>query len=156
MSSKAISLKSESANTSKTPSLDKEIEKEQMALYEKLKAEGKTGTLDDVSENELSKYAEMEASSLDDKHFKTFKKAIRKEPDQVIRYDRGDKSLWITSPEETIKSYLDILKFECCEEARQFEFQIMSQMLNNLNHADIDWGLILIAIYWEPFHFEET
>ncbi|CAG9772438.1 unnamed protein product [Ceutorhynchus assimilis] len=111
-------------------------EREAMAEYEKLKAEGKTGTLEEVSESDLDAHASLDM----DKVFAKFKKRIEDYPDQVIRYSRGGEPLLIAK--EPLP--LNIPKCKHCGTKRQFEFQIMPQMLSVLKENIIDWGVLLI------------
>ncbi|XP_055605780.1 programmed cell death protein 2 [Uranotaenia lowii] len=112
-----------------------ENEKKQMEEYEKLMKEGKTGELSELSESELDKYSEQ----IEDKQFDKFKKIISSYPEQVLRYDRKSKPLWISNivPKE-------IPVCELCGRQRVFEFQIMPQLLISLNNENIDWGVLAI------------
>jgi Programmed cell death protein 2, C-terminal putative domain. len=62
------------------------------------------------------------AESIEDKSFSKFSERISKNPDQVLRYDRGGKPLWISSDHIPIDD--DIPHCEYCGEKRQFEFQV--------------------------------
>lgn len=119
-------------------------EEECLAEYEALSASGKTGELNDVSEKELDKYFGS-AAATEDKVFQQFKKIISAEPDQVIRYQRGGEPLWIANVENTVKSQLEGLP-SCtqCGGPRQFEFQIMPQMLVQLSDEHLDWGILAV------------
>lgn len=111
-------------------------EEKQMQEYEKLVAEGKTGTLNDISEDELQSHASLDG----DKVFLQFKKRISKEPDQVLRYERGGEPLWVSAEPKPS----DIPKCEYCGCERQFEFQILPQLLYGIKEDKLDWGVIVV------------
>lgn len=111
-------------------------EEEEMETFKTLEAEGKTGSLKEVSEEELEKHVDFKV----DKVFSHFKKQISTYPEQIIRYERGGKPLLIAK-EPTPES---IPPCEHCGSARQFEFQIMPQTLVVLKEADVDWGVLLV------------
>lgn len=111
-------------------------EKQEMEIYKKLEAEGRIGTLKDVSDKELEAHADIKI----DKAFSNFKKQIASDPDQIVRYDRGGDPLLIAKhpiPE-------NIPPCEYCNSERQFELQIMPQMLSVLNETQLDWGVLLV------------
>lgn len=91
--------------------------------YEEFLNKQKESTSDDllanVPDEEFDKYAgQMD----DDKVFHKFKKQIAADPEQVVRFDRGEAPLWITKnhqPEDN-----DIPVCERCEAPRTFEFQV--------------------------------
>ncbi|XP_053684145.1 programmed cell death protein 2 [Sabethes cyaneus] len=114
---------------------EQENEQKQMEEYERLSKQGKTGELSELSESELDKYSEQ----VDDKTFARFRKRIEAEPEQVLRYDRKGSPLWISDvlPEA-------VPDCENCGAARVFEFQIMPQLLNNLDNSNIDWGTLAV------------
>ncbi|XP_054715923.1 programmed cell death protein 2-like [Uloborus diversus] len=80
-----------------------------------------------------------------DKTFNKFQKRIKLEPEQVLRYQRKGVPLWVSS--ENIPSNSDIPPC-CCGAKRDFEFQVMPQLLNYLSldqvEESIDWGTLLI------------
>lgn len=93
--------------------------------------------------NELEKMATSE--SVDDKVFRKFKERIKTNPDQVLRYHKGGQPLWVSVdhiPEET-----DIPSCSCGAK-RQFEFQVMPQMLSHLQvdqlGNSLDWGTLCV------------
>lgn len=104
--------------------------------YKKLEMDGKLGTLSDVPENVL----ESHASVNEDITFSRFSKRINLDPDQVLRYERGGIPLWISK--EALP--MDIPNCENCNQPRQFEFQIMPQMLTIIKENDLDWGILII------------
>lgn len=111
-------------------------EEKEMQTYRKLEAEGKTGILKDVSDKELEAHSCVKV----DKAFSIFKKCIEAEPEQIIRYDRGGWPLLIANnprPE-------NVPACEYCGSDRQFEFEIMPQMLSVLKETDLDWGVLLV------------
>lgn len=61
---------------------------------------------------------------------------------QVLRYHKGETPLWITSKNKL--DIKDVPNCEKCNSPRQFEFQIMPQLLNSLNDEKLDWGIIAI------------
>lgn len=82
---------------------------------------------------------------VEDEMFLKFKKKIANYPDQVMRYNKGDKPLWVSAL-NIPKSVPDC---ELCGAKRKFEFQIMSQMLNymrldNVSDQGVDWGTLAI------------
>lgn len=83
---------------------------------------------------------EAHASSENDKVFAKFKKRISHYPEQVIRYDRGGEPLYIA--EKPLPT--NIPDCEYCGVPREFEFQIMPQLLYELKEHDIDWGVLLV------------
>lgn len=107
-----------------------------MESYKKLEAEGKIGSLKEVPEDELERHAAISV----DKAFSYFKKQISTEPEQILRYDRGGKPLLIAKEPKP----LDIPLCEYCGSVRQFEFQIMPQMLAVLKETEVDWGVLLV------------
>lgn len=111
-------------------------EEEELQAYKKLEAEGKSGCLNEVSDQELDRYTGI----TEDKTFLRFKKKIAADPEQIIRYDRGSDPLLISKypvPE-------NIPVCEYCGSERQFEFQIMPQMLTVLRENEIDWGMLFV------------
>ncbi|XP_066248550.1 programmed cell death protein 2 [Euwallacea similis] len=94
------------------------------------------GSLADVSESDLEPFA----SKTRDKTFSKFKEKTANDPYQVIRYERGGQPLLIA--ENPIPSHIP--NCEYCGCTRIFEFQIMPQMLYELNEKHLDWGVLLI------------
>lgn len=123
-------------------------EEQEMQKLQDMMAKGKAGVFQDLPESELEKYTQS-SEQIDDKYFKKFRKECNKEPLQIIRYKRNGQVLWIADTEKTVKDQLiNIPKCELCGEERQFEFQIMPQMLNYLQDSNLDWGVI--AVYTCP------
>lgn len=114
-------------------SVNESIEIEKFKLLE---TEGRTGTLKDVSESELQEHAQVDA----DKAFLHFKKKVSDSPDQILRYSRGGSPLYIADEPKP----LIIPKCENCGSDRQFEFQIMPQLLSVLGEHSLDWGVLLV------------
>lgn len=116
-------------------------EEEKMKEYQELISQGKAGTIQDVPPEVI----EQLAVSKEDKFFKNYKERVSTCPDQVLRYERGGEPLWISKP---IISEADIPTCEHCSGPRQFEFQILSTMLNDLNvdslGKSIDWGTLVV------------
>lgn len=80
-----------------------------------------------------------------DEYFDKFKKRIKREPNQIIRYCLGGTPLWVSS--ENIATENDIPDCQCGSK-RQFEFQVLPQMLNYLGIEttvdSIDWGILCV------------
>ncbi|XP_031848269.2 zinc finger protein RP-8 [Nomia melanderi] len=118
-----------------------EKEEEEIRTYKKMVDEGEAGTFqnEDVQNELLSMCNQKE-----DEVFSEFRLTIDKDPDQILRYDRGGKVLYI-SEENQIN---EIPKCSECDQERQFEFQIMPQLLNFLELENalkcIDWGILAI------------
>ncbi|XP_060527744.1 programmed cell death protein 2 [Cylas formicarius] len=108
----------------------------ELKKFDRMKAEGRTGTLAGVSEYELDAHV----SHSEDKIFSNFKKKISEYPDQVIRYCRGGQPLFIAK--EPVPDAIP--NCEYCGAKRQFEFQIMPQMITLLKEDSVDWGILLI------------
>jgi len=81
----------------------------------------------------------------EDKQYKKFMKRIKQEPEQVIRYQRGGDPLWVST--NNIPQPADIPPCSCGS-VRQFEVQILPQLLNHLGldtvGDSIDWGTLAI------------
>jgi pre-rRNA-processing protein TSR4 len=77
----------------------------------------------DISVDELQK-----VTSPEDRQFSKFNLRIRQNPDQVLRYNRGGKPLWISS--DHTPSEDDIPCCEYCGQHRQFEFQVSIKPLH--------------------------
>lgn len=119
-------------------------EDEVMQEYEALLRSGRvTRDLDDdveKNEDDLIKMATKET----DKQFQKFRTRIKEYSDQVIRYDRAGEPLWVSSENKP----QDIPPCPGCGEAREFEFQIMPQLLVHLKvdspGQSIDWGTVVV------------
>ncbi|CAB3221400.1 unnamed protein product [Arctia plantaginis] len=118
-------------------------ENEEMEKLRKLMQEKRAGTLSNVSEDELEQYTKAQP---EDKVFNKFSKRINRHPDQVLRYDRGGQPLWITS--NTGSCVDDIPNCQYCGGERQFELQMMPQLLNFIDVGielnSIDWGVLVV------------
>lgn len=122
---------------------DESVEQYRWKEYQDLLAAGNTGTLKDVPDNDLDKYITV-SEAVDDKFFKNFKNEMKKDQDQILRYKRGGNPLWIANVEQTFGQNPQIPNCELCDNVRQFEFQIMPQMLNLLKDDNIDWGVLAV------------
>lgn len=111
-------------------------EKDELEKFKQLSAAGKAGTLTNVSEEELETYTQ---SAKEDKAFLHFKKRISNQPDQILRYCRGGAPLWIADDPKP----KEIPNCEYCGGPRQFEFQIMPQLLTVLKEIKLDWGVLV-------------
>lgn len=112
--------------------------------YRKYLQLSKDCELQNLSATEIEQYTES-AEKTEDKFFHKFRKICADEPDQIIRYDRLGQPLWIDNIQSTVAEQLnEIPPCEQCGTLRQFEFQIMPQMLNYLKDPNIDWGVLVI------------
>ncbi|XP_076637091.1 zinc finger protein RP-8 isoform X2 [Colletes latitarsis] len=118
-----------------------EEDEEEIKKYETMVEKGEAGTFqnEDV-QNELLSLANQN----EDETFLEFRLATDKYPDQILRYNRGGQILYI-SIENKVS---EIPKCSDCNGERQFEFQIMPQLLNFLNFENalkcIDWGILAV------------
>ncbi|KAL4421136.1 hypothetical protein ABPG77_001531 [Micractinium sp. CCAP 211/92] len=90
-----------------------------------------------------------ERISPEQRHFAAFQARVGKEPSQCLRYcfDAAAKPLWPSS--KNIPGPADIPICERCGAPRQFEFQVMPQMIVHLgvpadDPAAPDWGTIAV------------
>lgn len=124
-------------------SLEEEGRKEEQEIrkYEEMSKAGQVGSFQD--EDVLKELQNM-ANYMEDETFTEFRSTIDKYPDQIVRYHRGGQVLYIASENKADK----IPKCAECSGDRQFEFQIMPQLLNFLaldnTLACIDWGILAI------------
>ncbi|XP_076320723.1 programmed cell death protein 2-like isoform X2 [Tachypleus tridentatus] len=122
---------------------EEKTESQKLEEYQKFLTSPKADDL--VKDSKLFE-SELEALALkSDKMYNKFKKRIANEPEQVLRYHRGGQPLWISS--ENIPKAGDI-PFCPCGVPRQFEFQVMPQLLNYLNMDEledsVDWGTLVV------------
>ncbi|XP_029040551.1 programmed cell death protein 2 [Osmia bicornis bicornis] len=114
-------------------------EEEEIKKYETMIQNNEAGTLqnEDIQEELLHI-----ANQKEDETFSKFQLAVDEYPDQIIRYNRGGEILYISAEAKINK----IPKCVDCNGERQFEFQIMPQLLNFLDLEDpfkcIDWGIL--------------
>ncbi|KAJ2798420.1 hypothetical protein H4R21_003937, partial [Coemansia helicoidea] len=89
-----------------------------------------------------------------DPAFLAFQRRIQQNPDQVIRYARSPgaathgEPLYVSDSGRP-ESGMDVPDCERCGAAREFEFQIMPQMItylgiDSVDPASIDWGTLLV------------
>lgn len=78
--------------------------------------------VDDISVDELQK-----VTSPEDRQFSKFTSRIKRNPDQVLRYNRGGVPLWIST--HHIPNEEDIPRCEYCGTQRQFEFQVSNKLV---------------------------
>ncbi|XP_012231809.1 programmed cell death protein 2 isoform X2 [Linepithema humile] len=120
---------------------DLKTEQIEIEKYNEMVRNDKAGTLQ--HENVNDDLLQM-ASNEKDETFTEFRMKIDNYPDQILRYDRGGKILYISSHNQVT----NIPKCPECDGDRQFEFQIMPQLLNFLNFKDIvnclDWGILAV------------
>lgn len=139
----------ESENESEENPVENEvIEQEQLKELDNLITSGKAGQFQNLPEAELEKYTNG-CEDIDDKDFRKFRKECSKAPKQVIRYRRNGIPLWIADKEKTVQALIEnVPPCNICGSQRQYEFQIMPQMLNYLKDPNVDWGVL--AIYTCP------
>jgi pre-rRNA-processing protein TSR4 len=111
-------------------------ESEELDKYRQLERDGKTGTMRDLSDGDIEKYAVSDS----DKVFTQFKERIGDNGEQILRYERGGAPLWIAR-EPTPES---VPECEYCGAPRQFEFQIMPQILSVLHENELDVGVLVV------------
>lgn len=109
--------------------------------YNEMIQNNKAGTFQNENvNNDLIKMASDEM----DETFAEFRMKINNYLDQILRYDKGGKILYISSHNQVT----NIPKCQECNGDRQFEFQIMPQLLNFFNFKDIvnslDWGILAV------------
>ncbi|XP_020369655.1 programmed cell death protein 2 [Rhincodon typus] len=96
-----------------------------------------------IDQGELEAMAKHE--SKEDRIFAKFKRRIALAPDQVLRYCRGGSPLWVS--EDNVPSDADIPSCACGAK-REFEFQVMPQLLNHLKvdslGESLDWGTLVV------------
>ncbi|XP_014474555.1 PREDICTED: programmed cell death protein 2 [Dinoponera quadriceps] len=119
---------------------DVESEKKELEKYNTMVQDGTAGTLqhEDV-DDDLSQLASNEKDQI----FAEFRTKVQKDPDQILRYNKGGEVLYI-SPHNQIT---DVPKCPECNGNRQFEFQIMPQLLYYLGSTDfkcLDWGILAV------------
>ncbi|KPI97892.1 Programmed cell death protein 2 [Papilio xuthus] len=118
-------------------------ENQEMEKLRKMMNEKRAGTLSNISESDLEQYTR---NIPEDKVFNKFSKRISRHPEQVLRYDRGGTPLWITGNTEGALTHIPNCQY--CSGERQFEFQVMPQLLNFINVGidfnSIDWGILAI------------
>jgi pre-rRNA-processing protein TSR4 len=116
---------------------------EEKRKFVKMKMEGKTG---DLSEDDVK---EVDSDD-NDRAVMRFRGAVANSPDQVLRYSAGGKPLWISG--EHLPGADLPPKCEVCGSERQFEFQVMPQMLFYLEldedkapgEQSVDWGVLAV------------
>ncbi|XP_053602426.1 programmed cell death protein 2 isoform X2 [Plodia interpunctella] len=116
---------------------------QEMEKLKKMMQEKKAGSLHNVSDSELEQYTK---TLPEDKVFNKFSKRVARHPDQVLRYERNGQPLWITGNFDN--SIINIPACQYCNGERQFEFQIMPQLLNfidvGIDFNSIDWGVLAV------------
>lgn len=136
-----VVIETEDNNSVNSDEDNLEKEKEEVEKYEEMKKSGKAGTLQ--NEDVQSELLNL-VNNKEDETFIEFRLIIDKYPDQILRYNRGGEVLYISS-ENKVK---EVPKCAECGADRQFEFQIMPQLLNFMGFKDtfkcIDWGILAI------------
>ncbi len=83
--------------------------------------------------------------------FERFRAVTKANPHQVLRYsETGGRPLWVTDQEQLDERKVPLCR---CGKRREFEFQVLPQLLNHLNvdNSDkdaLDWGTL--AVYTCP------
>ncbi|XP_048586355.1 programmed cell death protein 2 [Nematostella vectensis] len=132
--------------TETEPPEEQFVEKSEEEKMKEFESMSKSLGVDSSKDQELERLAELgKEKFVVDKIFKNFKKRVLRCPDQVLRYQRGGEPLWVS--DEYQPRLEDVPKCQCGS-SRQFEFQIMPQLLNYLKvdsvEASMDWGTIVI------------
>lgn len=118
-------------------------EEEKMKEYEAFLRENDLDEKSGVGKTNFDDLEAFETTDVD-KVFKKFSKRIERNPEQVIRYDRGGSPLWATdfTPGNGIPDC------SICGSPRIFEFQVMPHLLHHLNVDDIgkslDWATVAV------------
>ncbi|KAL8561730.1 hypothetical protein ACOMHN_026013 [Nucella lapillus] len=99
-------------------------------------------TDDDVNDLELMASKETD----DQKQFLAFKKRVELNEDQVLRYCKGGEPLWVSVNHQAKEADIPPCS---CGAPRQFEFQVMPQLLNHLkvdqkDKSSLDWGTLSV------------
>eukprot|EP00172_Hildenbrandia_rubra_P003855 Plantae.Rhodophyta-Hildenbrandia_rubra.ctg6716.p1 GENE.Plantae.Rhodophyta-Hildenbrandia_rubra.ctg6716~~Plantae.Rhodophyta-Hildenbrandia_rubra.ctg6716.p1 ORF type:complete len:431 (-),score=47.18 Plantae.Rhodophyta-Hildenbrandia_rubra.ctg6716:1232-2524(-) len=123
-----------------------------------------TGTLQHVSESELSENIFKPRDESIDRDFLEFQEKLRPAPTQVLRYERGGLPFWLSKAQRCE----DPGKCAACSRPRIFEFQVLPQLLYYIDvhqstsegsrltiagvkeqlSSNLDWGTL--AVYTCP------
>ncbi|KAG0717103.1 Programmed cell death protein 2 [Chionoecetes opilio] len=118
-------------------------EEEVMKEYEDLLRSGYVTQQDDDDSDTETDLVNM-ATKETDKQFQKFRTRIKDYPDQILRYDRGGEPLWVSSSDKGTQ----VPDCPACGAPRQFEFQVMPQLLVHLKvdsaGQSLDWGTVLV------------
>lgn len=101
---------------------DENDEARRLKEYEEFLEKNKKNSNDDLADVPDEEFEKYTSQIDDDKVFAKFKKRISNEPEQVIRFDRGGKPLWITTKNQLKET--DIPLCDKCNGPRIFEFQV--------------------------------
>lgn len=110
---------------------------------DEMSSENKINELNsDLKTEDLEKFIARK----EDEAFSNFRRVIKTQPEQIIRYNIADQPLWVSS--ENRPSEKEIPNCDCGA-ARHFEFQIMPQLINYLEIEEkgdegLDWGTLLV------------
>ncbi|KAK2581356.1 hypothetical protein KPH14_008122 [Odynerus spinipes] len=119
----------------------KEVEEKEIEKYKSMVQDKELESFH--TERDIEDLSKM-ANADEDEVFTRFRTKIENYPEQVIRYEYGGQILYISGNTQ-IK---DVPKCSICGGERQFEFQIMPQLLNYLNFKDtinsLDWGILAV------------
>ncbi|XP_022695391.1 programmed cell death protein 2-like [Varroa jacobsoni] len=80
------------------------------------------------------------SKSFNDKAYKRFKKIVDHYPEQIIRYCKAGKPLWVSSQDLPKQ----VPSCELCGSPRIFEFQVMPHALNIAKNDLLDWGTLAV------------
>ncbi|XP_048763250.1 programmed cell death protein 2-like [Ostrea edulis] len=115
-----------------------EAEKKQ-ELQSFLKSDKASSLLQECPPEDMEKMSNQS----EDKVFLKFRKRVGHAPDQVLRYDRGGCALLVSEDNKP-----DNIPDCSCGAKREFEFQVMPQLLCHLGvdrvGASIDWGTLCV------------
>lgn len=129
---------------------DKEMAKGKMLLKQYQRAEkkrAKKGIKDEFEYDDSFGSATKEVTI--DPQFEIFELRVSREPEQVIRFDGDATPLWATSSHQPSADLHEIPACENCGGKRQFEIQIMPQLLFFLKSNDdvknsIEFGTLAV------------
>lgn len=114
-------------------------------------------TTDDLPPEVIS--ALEQNSTADTRQFANFAAAVAAAPEQVLRYCFEPEAVPLWPSPDGVPSSLDIPECSLCGSPRQFEFQVLPQLLNYLDidaeAADsADWGVIAVYSCSRSCHVE--
>lgn len=131
------------SNDDDTVSEEQQLQKEleELKRYES-NGGGGGATMQATADAELSRFAVGDQE--EDKYFNRFRKRIAAEPEQILRYDRKGRPLWMAEGNRLSTGDERVPKCESCQGVRVFEFQVMPQLLNSLKSDTLDWGVLAV------------
>ena len=91
---------------------------------------------------------------IDDEQTRRFLVRVERAPSQVLRYERGGAPLWASAIGRCEDAAPEIPRCHCCGGPREFEFQVMPQLLHYLgvdrdeagasDVPPLDWGVLAV------------